>query len=106
MDYFTDLLAMFLDVDRVNYIAVYGEGQKALGIHHKYLNLCSEDERMSYGFGMTWGWVINDNFHFWVNYAFKFERIDCILEFCFPAGTDQVSCAAGLNSRTKRGSGL
>ncbi len=24
MDYFTDLLAMFLDVDRVNYIAVYG----------------------------------------------------------------------------------
>ncbi len=53
MDYFTDLLAMFLDVDRVNYIAVYGEGQKALGIHHKYLNWCSEDERMSFGFGMT-----------------------------------------------------
>ncbi len=24
MDYFTDLLAMFLDVDRVNSIAVYG----------------------------------------------------------------------------------
>ncbi len=24
MDYFTDLLATFLDVDRVNYIAVYG----------------------------------------------------------------------------------
>ncbi len=22
--------------------------------------LCSEDERRSYGFGMTWGWVIND----------------------------------------------
>ncbi len=24
MDYFNDLLAMFLDLDRVNYIAVYG----------------------------------------------------------------------------------
>ncbi len=26
----------------------------------KCLNLCSEDERRSYGFGTTWGWVIND----------------------------------------------
>ncbi len=39
------------------------EGQKAFGFHEKYLNLCSEDEWMSYGFGMTW--------HFWVNYPFK-----------------------------------
>ncbi len=36
------------------------EGQRALGIHQKYLNLCSEDERRSYRFGTTWGWVIND----------------------------------------------
>ncbi len=36
------------------------EGQRALGVHQKYLNLCSEDERRSYGFGSTWGWVIND----------------------------------------------
>ncbi len=36
------------------------EGQKALTFHHKYLNLCSEDERRSYRFGTTWGWVIND----------------------------------------------
>ncbi len=27
------------------------EGQRALGFHQKYLNLCSEDERRSYGFG-------------------------------------------------------
>ncbi len=27
------------------------EGQKALGFNQKYLNLCSEDERKSYGFG-------------------------------------------------------
>ncbi len=37
------------------------EGQKALGFHQNYLNLCPEDERRSYGFGATWGWVINDN---------------------------------------------
>ncbi len=29
------------------------EGQRALGFHQKYLNLCSEDERRSYGFEMT-----------------------------------------------------
>ncbi len=36
------------------------EGQKALGFHLKYLNLCTEDERRSYKFGKIWGWVIND----------------------------------------------
>ncbi len=36
------------------------EGQKTLGFYQKYLNLCSEGERRSYGFGTTWGWVIND----------------------------------------------
>ncbi len=29
-------------------------------MHQKYLNLCSEDERRSYRFGTTRGWVIND----------------------------------------------
>ncbi len=28
-------------------------GQKALAFHQKYLNLCSEDERRSHGFGTT-----------------------------------------------------
>ncbi len=36
------------------------EGHKAVGIHQKYLNLCSEDERRSYRFGTTWERVIND----------------------------------------------
>ncbi len=36
------------------------QGQRALWFHQKYLNLCSEDERRSYGFGTTWGWVIKD----------------------------------------------
>ncbi len=30
-----------------------------LGFHKKYFNLCSEDEQKTYGFGTTWGWVIN-----------------------------------------------
>ncbi len=29
------------------------QGQKALGFHQKYLNLCSEDEQRSYGFETT-----------------------------------------------------
>ncbi len=36
------------------------QGQKALGFHKKYLNLCSEEEWRSYRFGTTRGWVIND----------------------------------------------
>jgi len=43
------------------------EGPKTLGLNLKYLKLCSEDERRSYGLGTTWGWVINDIFYiFWV----------------------------------------
>jgi len=29
----------------------------ALRFNQKCLNLCSEDERRSYGVGTTWGWV-------------------------------------------------
>ncbi len=65
MDYFTDLLATFLDLGTVQLCCCLWEGQRALRFHQKYLNLCSEDERMSYGFETTWGWVINDiNFIF------------------------------------------
>ncbi len=39
------------------------QGQKALRFHQKYINLCSEDERRSCWFGMTWGWVINDRIY-------------------------------------------
>ncbi len=42
------------------------EDLRALGMHQKYLHLCSEDEWRSYEFGMAWGWVINDRiFIFW-----------------------------------------
>ncbi len=43
MDYFNDVLATFLSLDRVRILSVY-ESQKALGFHHQYLDLCSEDE--------------------------------------------------------------
>ncbi len=29
------------------------EGQRALGFHQKYINLCSEDEQRSHGLGTT-----------------------------------------------------
>ncbi len=36
------------------------EGQKALGFHQKYLNLCSEDEQRSFGFGTAWGSLMTE----------------------------------------------
>ncbi len=36
------------------------QGLRALRFDQKYLHLCSEDERRSYGFEKTRGWVIND----------------------------------------------
>ncbi len=40
MDYFNDLFAMFLSLDRVRILAVYERVRE----HQKYINLCSEDE--------------------------------------------------------------
>ncbi len=59
MDYFTDLFTTFLNLDRVWTLAVYA-GSESSQVPSKYLNLCSEDERRSYGFETTSGWVIND----------------------------------------------
>ncbi len=56
VDYFNNVLAKFLNFDHGSIL----QGQRALRILQKYLTLCSEDERRSYGFGTTWGWVIND----------------------------------------------
>ncbi len=71
------------------------QGQKALGFHQKYLNLCSEDEQRSYGFGTTWGWVWQ-NFHFWVNYPLRVVLFDkftqkTYYEQCFLVWTWKVS---------------
>ncbi len=44
-------------------------------------------------------------FSFWVNYPFKVLKTGLKVEVCIPAGPDQISCDAGLNSRIKCGSG-
>ncbi len=50
MDYVNDVLTTFLGLE----LALLSmKGQKALRFHQKYLNLCSEDEQRSYGFGTT-----------------------------------------------------
>ncbi len=61
MDYFNVVfLTTFLDLDIVLGSLLSMEGQRALRIHQKYLNMCSEDERMSYRFGTTEGWVMTE----------------------------------------------
>ncbi len=59
MDFFTNVLTTFLGLER-SVVLLSMQGQKALVFHQKYLNFCSKDEQRSYGFGMEWGWVIND----------------------------------------------
>ncbi len=49
MDYFNDVLTIFLGLDLV-VLLLSMQGQKDLGFHQKTsYNLCSEDERKSYG---------------------------------------------------------
>ncbi len=52
MDYFNDVLTTNLGLEHGSCVAVYA-GSESSWISSKYLNLCSEDERRS------WGWVIN-----------------------------------------------
>ncbi len=66
MDYFNDVLTMFLDVDRVNYIAVYGGSELSEFIKNILIYVPKMNEGL-----VTWGWVNNDYLHFWVIYPFK-----------------------------------
>ncbi len=64
MAYFTDLLATFLDMETFQLCCC----QWRVNFSQKPLNLCSDDEPRSYGFGTTSGCVINDiSFYFGVN---------------------------------------
>ncbi len=56
----TILMMSLLPFWTLNVVVMLLQGQKALGFHQTFLNLSSEDERRSFGFGTTWGWVIND----------------------------------------------
>ncbi len=51
------------------------EGLRVLRFKLKYINLCSDNEQRSYGFGTTSGWVINDN-------IFIFGQTNPLKEFC------------------------
>ncbi len=46
------------------------EGLRALGFHHKYLNLCSEDNKGLTGLEQHEGEQLQ-NIYFWVNFPFK-----------------------------------
>ncbi len=78
------------------------KGQKVLGFYQKYLNLCSEDERKSYGFITTWGRVINDRiFIFWLTIPLTY----CLIEKKVPISeskTKQVQLPPLCRSSTKR----
>ncbi len=49
MAYFNNRLRLWALIVLVSLLSI--EGQRALRFHQKYLNLCSEDEQRSYGFG-------------------------------------------------------
>ncbi len=58
MDYFNDVLTTFLGLECGSCIAI--RVRKLSDFIKTYRNLCFKDERRSYRFGKTWGWVIND----------------------------------------------
>ncbi len=49
-------LLRFWTWERCSCVVVYGGSESS---RISYLNLCSKDERRSYRFETTWGWVIN-----------------------------------------------
>jgi len=70
MDCFNNVLTTFLDLVSVAWLSM--KNQKVFRFNQKYLHLCTEDERRSYGFGTTWGWIINDRiFIFGWNIPFR-----------------------------------
>ncbi len=59
--YVDTLFMLFTLLSELNNVSTYIRCICCLRIYFYYVcNLCSEDERRSYGFGKTWGWVIND----------------------------------------------
>ncbi len=73
-------LLRFWTWEHFSCFAVYG-GSDRSPISSKYHNMCSGDERRLYGFGTTWGWVIND-IHFilgWTNPL----TLDAQFQVCF-----------------------
>ncbi len=44
MDYFNDVLATFLSLDRVRILAVYGRVREVSDSNQNYFKMCSKDE--------------------------------------------------------------
>ncbi len=76
------------------------QGQKALRFHQKYLNLCSKDERRSYRFGTTWGWVMTEFWQFWVNYPFMVIFLSA-LGLKSKSSTSKYSVVSSLTPMTR-----
>ncbi len=73
MDYFNDVLTTFLGLEYFSCVAVYG-GLESFWILSNYLNLCSEDERRSYGLARhedIHEYLMTEFSFFLVNYPFK-----------------------------------
>ncbi len=68
------------------------EGQRALRFHQKYLNLCSEDEQRSCGFGTTQGlifrWTIP--LSVWRQVFASFSLWEVPIKMCFLDNGDQT----------------
>ncbi len=62
-----------LTIDGHHWPPYYGGyyGMWTINCFVKSLLLCSAKQRNSYRSGTTWGWVNDDNLHFWVNYPFN-----------------------------------
>jgi len=52
-----NIFTNIMGLESGNYVAVYGGVRKHSDFTVNHLNLCSKDERRSYGFGTTWGRV-------------------------------------------------
>ncbi len=76
MDYFTDILTTFLDIEYGSYISVYAGCRKALEFHQKYLYLCSEDERRPYGFHSTDVYVIGYDAQYCKSIRYKCDEFN------------------------------
>ncbi len=78
MDYFNNVVITFLELGTFQLHYCLCRVRK-LSDFIKNILICVDERR---GFAMTQGWVINDNFHFWVNYPFKPKIYFAILRVC------------------------
>ncbi len=97
MDYFTDVLAMFLSLDRVRILTVYERVREFSGFI-KMILICVL--KMNEGFGMTWGWVINDRIVIFIWWTIPLTK--CKQTLCSPCrgcSWSRCRCHMWIHSR-------